>query len=165
MGLRNIVRLVRSDFKHLFSNAMSVIIAIGLVVMPSIFTWYNVIACWNVFRQHGQPDRGRGQRGRGLRERPASPCASTSASRWYRALARHTRRSTGRSPPRRMRWTGRARAGTMRQWSSPRASAGTCSRSIPRTCSMRASSTIRTRRRAPSPPRSPIRVPIRYRTR
>ena len=53
MGLRNIVRLVRSDFKHLFSNAMSVIIAIGLVVMPSIFTWYNVIACWNVFDNTG----------------------------------------------------------------------------------------------------------------
>lgn len=51
--MRNIVRLVRSDFKHLFSNAMSVIIAIGLVVMPSIFTWYNVIACWNVFDNTG----------------------------------------------------------------------------------------------------------------
>ena len=32
---------------------MSVIIAIGLVVMPSIFTWYNVIACWNVFDNTG----------------------------------------------------------------------------------------------------------------
>ncbi len=38
----NVIRIVRSDFKRLFSNAMSVIIVIGLVVMPSIFAWYNV---------------------------------------------------------------------------------------------------------------------------
>lgn len=53
MSVGNIARIVRSDFKHLFSNAMSVIIAVGLVVMPSIFTWYNVIACWNVFDNTG----------------------------------------------------------------------------------------------------------------
>ena len=40
----NVIRIVRSDFKRLFANAMSVIIVIGLVVMPSIFAWYNVIA-------------------------------------------------------------------------------------------------------------------------
>ena len=49
----NVIRIVRSDFKRLFSNAMSVIIVIGLVVMPSIFAWYNVIACWNVFDNTG----------------------------------------------------------------------------------------------------------------
>ena len=49
----NIVRLVRSDFKSLFANAMSVIIVVGLVVMPSLFAWYNVIACWNVFDNTG----------------------------------------------------------------------------------------------------------------
>ena len=49
----NVIRIVRSDFKRLFANAMSVIIVIGLVVMPSIFAWYNVIACWNVFDNTG----------------------------------------------------------------------------------------------------------------
>lgn len=49
----NVARIIRSDFKRLFANAMSVIIVIGLVVMPSIFTWYNVIACWNVFDNTG----------------------------------------------------------------------------------------------------------------
>lgn len=51
--MSNVWHLVRSDFKHLFSNAMSVIIVVGLVVMPSIFAWYNVIACWNVFDNTG----------------------------------------------------------------------------------------------------------------
>lgn len=49
----NVVRIVRSDFKRLFANAMSAIIVVGLVVMPSIFAWYNVIACWNVFDNTG----------------------------------------------------------------------------------------------------------------
>ena len=49
----NVRRIVRSDFKRLFANAMSVIIAVGLVVMPSIFAWYNIIACWNVFDNTG----------------------------------------------------------------------------------------------------------------
>lgn len=51
--MRNIGRLFCGDFKRLFSKVMSVIIAIGLVVIPSIFAWYNVIACWNVFDNSG----------------------------------------------------------------------------------------------------------------
>ncbi len=51
--MSDVWRLVRDDFKRLFSNAMSTIIVVGLVVMPSIFAWYNVIACWNVFDNTG----------------------------------------------------------------------------------------------------------------
>ena len=29
------------------------VIVLGLVFLPSIFTWYNVIACWNVFDNTG----------------------------------------------------------------------------------------------------------------
>lgn len=49
----NLWRILKCDFKSLFANAMSVIIAVGLVVMPSIFAWYNIIACWNVFDNTG----------------------------------------------------------------------------------------------------------------
>lgn len=49
----NIVRLCREDIKRLFANVMSVIITVGLVVIPSIFAWYNIIACWNVFDNTG----------------------------------------------------------------------------------------------------------------
>lgn len=47
--MRNIGRVIKGDVKSLFANTMSVIIAIGLVVLPSIFAWYNVLACWDVF--------------------------------------------------------------------------------------------------------------------
>ena len=39
--------------RHLFANVVSTIITIGLVVMPSIFAWYNLIACWDVFDNTG----------------------------------------------------------------------------------------------------------------
>lgn len=51
--MRNIWTIFKDDIKRVSSNVMSMIIVIGLVVMPSIFTWYNVIACWNVFENTG----------------------------------------------------------------------------------------------------------------
>ena len=51
--MNNIARIYRDDCRRLFANVVSVIIAAGLVVMPSIFAWYNVIACWNVFDNTG----------------------------------------------------------------------------------------------------------------
>ena len=51
--MHNIWALFKSDLRHLFANVVSVIITIGLVVMPSIFAWYNLIACWDVFDNTG----------------------------------------------------------------------------------------------------------------
>ena len=34
-------------------NVVSVILTVGLVVMPSMFVWYNVLACWDVFGNTG----------------------------------------------------------------------------------------------------------------
>lgn len=49
----NILRIARADFNRLSANVMSIIIAVGLVVVPSLFAWYNIIACWNVFDNTG----------------------------------------------------------------------------------------------------------------
>ena len=51
--MRNIWRIFKTDMKHLFNNSITVIIVIGLVFLPSIFTWYNVIACWDAFGNTG----------------------------------------------------------------------------------------------------------------
>ena len=49
----NIAKLFRADVRRLVANVMSIIITVGLVVMPSIFAWYNIIACWSVFDNTG----------------------------------------------------------------------------------------------------------------
>lgn len=53
VAMRNALKLFASDIRHLFKNVVSVIITIGLIMMPSIFAWYNLIACWNVFDNTG----------------------------------------------------------------------------------------------------------------
>jgi putative membrane protein len=52
--MRNVWKLLCYDAKHLFGNVITVVIVLGLVFLPSIFTWYNVVACWNVFDNTGQ---------------------------------------------------------------------------------------------------------------
>ena len=51
--MKNIGRLFMGDLKRMGSNVVTVIIVLGLVALPSIFSWYNIIACWNVFGNTG----------------------------------------------------------------------------------------------------------------
>ena len=51
--MRNAWRLFIGDLKRLRANAMTVIAIIGLIALPSIFSWYNMLACWNVFDNTG----------------------------------------------------------------------------------------------------------------
>ena len=51
--MSNILRLFQNDMRHLFRNVMSTIIVLGLVILPSLFAWYNIVACWDVFDNTG----------------------------------------------------------------------------------------------------------------
>jgi len=47
--VRVILRLVGRDVRHATRNLMACIVVFGLVVIPSLFTWFNVIASWDPF--------------------------------------------------------------------------------------------------------------------
>ncbi|MGM7679641.1 YhgE/Pip domain-containing protein [Microbacterium sp. A94] len=47
--MRGIVQQFRSDLRRVTSNVMAVIVLCGLVVIPSAFTWFNVIGSWEPF--------------------------------------------------------------------------------------------------------------------
>ena len=51
--MRNTWLVFRRDVQHLFGNVISIIITVGLVVLPSLFSWYNILACWDVFNNTG----------------------------------------------------------------------------------------------------------------
>lgn len=51
--MKNILLLFKGDIKRLTSNVVTIIIVLGLVCMPSIFSWYNILASWNVFGNTG----------------------------------------------------------------------------------------------------------------
>ncbi len=51
--MRNIWQIIRDDVSHLFTNVMSTILMVGLIILPSMFAWYNNMACWDVFDNTG----------------------------------------------------------------------------------------------------------------
>ena len=51
--MRNILDLIRRDLRHAVRNVMAIIVMAGLVLIPSLFTWFNVIASWDPFGNTG----------------------------------------------------------------------------------------------------------------
>lgn len=47
--MNSILQVFRFDLRRAMSNVMTVIVVFGLVVIPSLFTWFNVIASWDPF--------------------------------------------------------------------------------------------------------------------
>lgn len=47
--MKAIIRLFAGDVRRLTSNIVSIIIVIGLTVIPGLFTWFNIAASWDPF--------------------------------------------------------------------------------------------------------------------
>lgn len=47
--MRGIWHLIRRDLRQAVSNVMAITVMFGLVVIPSFFTWFNVLASWDPF--------------------------------------------------------------------------------------------------------------------
>ena len=47
--MSSILAVLRHDIRRATSSVMAIIVLFGLVVIPSLFTWFNVIASWNPF--------------------------------------------------------------------------------------------------------------------
>ena len=52
--MRNIWRLFIGDLKRIGGNTITTLVVLGLVLLPSLFSWFNLIACWDVFGNTGQ---------------------------------------------------------------------------------------------------------------
>lgn len=51
--MSNIWNIFKMDLRHLFANVVNVIVTLGLILLPSLFALYNIIACWDVFDNTG----------------------------------------------------------------------------------------------------------------
>ena len=45
--MRNIIRVFLSNFERLKGNMIAIIIVLGLVLMPSLYAWFSLLAFWN----------------------------------------------------------------------------------------------------------------------
>ena len=51
--MSNIWKLFKGDLRRSIRNVAVMIILLGLVLLPSLFTWFNTLACWDVFGNTG----------------------------------------------------------------------------------------------------------------
>lgn len=47
--VRNIALLFRTDLRHATRNAIAIVVLFGVVVIPSFFSWFNVLSSWDPF--------------------------------------------------------------------------------------------------------------------
>lgn len=53
MNLHNILKVYRRDWKAIVKNPVAIIILLGLCVIPSLYAWVNIQACWNIYENTG----------------------------------------------------------------------------------------------------------------
>ena len=71
----NVLRVFKRDVLRLLKAPCALVVVIALLVLPSVYTWYNVVGFWNPYDEHGQLARVRGERGRGRGDRGGEPNA------------------------------------------------------------------------------------------
>lgn len=52
--MNGILHLIRRDARQAFRNVMAGIVMFGLIVIPALFTWFNVLASWDPFANTSQ---------------------------------------------------------------------------------------------------------------
>lgn len=53
MNFHNILKVYRRDWRSILRNPVAIIIIAGLCVIPSLYAWINIKACWNVYENTG----------------------------------------------------------------------------------------------------------------
>lgn len=47
--MRKIARLIRRDALHVLANAITLVVCVGLVVVPSFYAWFNIAGSWDPY--------------------------------------------------------------------------------------------------------------------
>ncbi|WP_455539900.1 YhgE/Pip family protein [Terrisporobacter sp.] len=47
--MKNIIKIFRDDIKDISSNIAVLILVIGLSILPSLYAWFNIKACWDPY--------------------------------------------------------------------------------------------------------------------
>lgn len=47
--MKNIINIIKDDFRLLFSNVISLVVVIGLIVVPGMYVWFNLAGMWDPY--------------------------------------------------------------------------------------------------------------------
>ncbi|MGL4731205.1 MAG: YhgE/Pip family protein [Clostridium sp.] len=51
--MRNIIKVFKRDIKSIIRNPVALLIVIGVCVLPSLYAWVNIKACWDTYENTG----------------------------------------------------------------------------------------------------------------
>ena len=51
--MKNVFTVFKRDIKSMFTNPVALIIIIGLCIIPSLYAWINIVACWDPYTNTG----------------------------------------------------------------------------------------------------------------
>lgn len=52
--MKNILKIYTNDLKKIFTNSMAIILAVGILVLPSLYAWFNIYANHDPYGSTGQ---------------------------------------------------------------------------------------------------------------
>ena len=47
--MKNILKIYKEDMKKIFTNYAALIVFIALSILPSLYAWFNIKACWDPY--------------------------------------------------------------------------------------------------------------------
>ena len=45
--MKNVLRVLKRDFLRILKAPASIVVVLALIVLPSLYTWFNVVGFWN----------------------------------------------------------------------------------------------------------------------
>ena len=51
--MRNVLKILKRDLLRLLKTPQALVVVFALMVIPSLYTWYNVIGFWNPYDNTG----------------------------------------------------------------------------------------------------------------
>ena len=45
--MKNICQIFITDFKRIKTNVVAVVIMLGLIILPSLYAWFNILSNWD----------------------------------------------------------------------------------------------------------------------
>ncbi|MGN0286489.1 MAG: YhgE/Pip family protein [Atopobiaceae bacterium] len=47
--MSKIFQIIRTDARHIFTNVISMVVCVGMIVVPSFYAWFNIAAAWDPY--------------------------------------------------------------------------------------------------------------------
>ncbi|MEI3213214.1 MAG: hypothetical protein V8S90_02950 [Lachnospiraceae bacterium] len=53
--MKNICQIFITDFKRIKTNVVAVVIMLGLIILPSLYAWFNILSNWAHMERRPHP--------------------------------------------------------------------------------------------------------------